>query len=67
MIYIKRILWVLLWLLSFPVTLIIFFASLIITPISSLIEYVVKGRVDYMLMSDVVEKLDDFVSWAKPE
>ena len=59
--------WVLLWLLSFPVAVVIFSISLILTPIVSLTEYVIKGRVDYLLMSNVVEKLDDFVNWAKPE
>ena len=67
MIYIKRFLWVLLLIVSFPLEIIAFFIVLIITPISCVIEYVIKGRVDYLLMSDAVEKLDEFVSWAKPE
>lgn len=45
---------------------IVLFIALIITPISCVTEYVIKGRVDYLII-DVIEKLDDFVSWAKPE
>ena len=67
MIYIKRFLWVLLLIVSFPLETIVFLIALIITPISCVIEYVIKGRVDYLLMSDAVEKLDEFVSWAEPK
>lgn len=67
MIYIKRFLWVLLLIVSYPLWMIVLFIALIITPISCVIEYVIKGRVDYLIISDVVEKLVEFVSWAKPE
>jgi hypothetical protein len=67
MIYIKRFLWILLLIISFPLEWIVFLIALIITPISCVIEYVIKGRVDYLLISDVVEKLDKFENWTKPE
>lgn len=61
MIYIKRLLWVILCIIGIPVYLLLFILASVITPISSVIEFIVKGTNDYLVLYEFVDRSEHII------